>query len=146
MATDSNDDRYRRWLLIALAIISMMVLAGLFWGLWVSRYDCVATDFVLSNWKVVLGLPFMSLASFIIVALFRQPSDPIEFAGLGFSVKGSAGEVVLWCLCFLSMAGAVKLLASPDYHYAGCSRVIEDDRAEPIPDLFSNQVSQPQAE
>jgi len=36
---------------------------------------------------------------------------PIEFEGLGFKLKGAAGEIVLWMLCFLAISGAIRLLS-----------------------------------
>lgn len=110
----------------------MALIAGLFWALWMNRADCLATDFVLDNWKVILGLPFISLAAFIVVALFRQPSEPMEFSAIGLQFKGSAGEVVLWVLCFIAMVGAVKLLGDPDSTHDSC-RIGSADIAEPTP-------------
>ena len=86
-------------------------MAALFFALWSNRFDPVATDFVLKNWRVVLGVPFCCFGSFCVVALFRQGREPIEFEGLGFKFRGSSGEVVLWASCFLVLASAVRLLS-----------------------------------
>jgi|SRR5215218_11139538 len=62
------------------------------------------------NFRVVVGLPLAAIFAFIIVAFLRQSGDSIEFEGLGFKFKGATGPVILWLLCFIVIAGAIKLL------------------------------------
>jgi hypothetical protein len=62
------------------------------------------------HFAVVMGLPAAAAGAFILVTLLRQTSGPIEFEGLGFKFRGAAGPIVMWLLCFLGMAGAIKLL------------------------------------
>lgn len=63
-----------------------------------------------SHFASIVGLPMAGAGAFIVVALFRQSDGPIEFRGLGFEFKGASGQLVMWIACFLSMAGAIKLL------------------------------------
>src|ERR1700759_1564234 len=104
-------ERGRQSMLIVLAVLGLMMMGALFVALRLNRYDPVATEFVLKNWRMVLGLPCSSFGAFVVVALFRQGSGPLEFHGLGFSFKGSSGEVVLWAVCFLVLVSAIKLPA-----------------------------------
>jgi hypothetical protein len=74
----------------------------------------IATQFI--YWQVVLrdhfaaiiGLPGAAAVAFVIVVFLRQTDGPVEFEGLGFKFKGAAGQVVMWVLCFLAIAVAIK--------------------------------------
>ena len=104
-------EKVRRIIVIATAFFGFTSIILLFIALWINRFDAVATGFILSNWRVILGMPFSCFAAFFIVALFRQGAGPLEFEGVGFKFKGSAGEVVMWIFCFLSIIGSIKLLS-----------------------------------
>lgn len=54
-----------------------------------------------------IGLP---LAALCLVMVLENTSGPIEFEGLGFKFKGASGPIVLWCIVFLCMAAAIKLV------------------------------------
>ena len=45
----------------------------------------------------------------LIVILLPQAYGNIEFKALGVTLKGAAGPVVLWLICFLSISLVVKL-------------------------------------
>ena len=101
---------WRRMITLGLVISAATGLGLLIWALWVNRFDPVLTDLARGNFVVIIGLPFAAVTSFIVVALFKQSEQPVEFQGLGFSFKGPAGEIVLWIGCFLAIVGAIKLL------------------------------------
>jgi hypothetical protein len=63
-----------------------------------------------NHFAAVVGLPLAAAAAFIIVTLLRQGQGELEFEGLGFKFRGPSGQIVLWLLCFLGIAGAIKLL------------------------------------
>jgi len=100
----------RRMTTLVLAVFAVVGLAILIWSLWANRYDPVLTQLVLSNFAVIVGLPFAAIAAFIVVAILRQSEQPVEFQGLGFRFRGPAGEIVLWIGCFLAIVGAIWLL------------------------------------
>ncbi len=62
------------------------------------------------HFAAIIGLPGAVAIAFLIVVFLRQTSGPIEFEGLGFKFKGAAGQVVMWVVCFLAMAVAIKLV------------------------------------
>ena len=62
------------------------------------------------QFAAIVGLPGAAAAAFVLVVFLRQTEGPIEFEGLGFKIKGAAGQLLMWVVCFLSMAGAIKLL------------------------------------
>ena len=79
-------------------------------ALWQERFDPVLTKLVMANFPVIIGLPFASVAAFVIVTLFQQRETPLEFEGFGFRFKGAAGEIVLWNISFIVITGAIHLL------------------------------------
>lgn len=95
---------------IIIAVVALAATAGLVVALWINRFDPVVSDLVVKNFTVIIGLPFAFIASFIVVALFRQGDAPMEFKGLGVDFKGASGEVILWLFCFLAISGAIKML------------------------------------
>lgn len=96
------------------ALIAMVVIVGaitiVFWTAWANRFDPVVWKLVVGNFAAIGGLPFAAITAFVVVALFRQAEQPIEFDGLGFKFRGAAGEIVLWIFCFLAVTGAIHLL------------------------------------
>ncbi|MGZ7868287.1 hypothetical protein ACXR8U_21855 [Methylobacterium radiotolerans] len=93
-----------------IAVVGLLMAAVLIYALWANRYDSVVSDLVVKNFAAIIGLPFAFLASFIVIALFRQGENPIEFKGFGFDFKGASGEIVLWLLCFSTISSAIKVM------------------------------------
>ena len=62
------------------------------------------------HFSAIVGLPMAALAALCIVLVLRISSGPLEFEGWGLKFKGAAAPIVFWLLCFLAMAGAIKLL------------------------------------
>ncbi len=65
---------------------------------------------VKEHFPSTVGLPLAAIASICIVFLFKFVAGEIEFEGFGFKFKGASAPVILWVLCFWSIAGAIKLL------------------------------------
>jgi hypothetical protein len=63
-----------------------------------------------ANAPAIIGLQVAGAVAFGLVVFLRQTDGPIEFEGLGFKIKGAAGQVVMWVVCFLSIAGAIRWL------------------------------------
>ena len=64
----------------------------------------------LQHFPATIGLPSAAIAALCIVVFLESSSGPIQFEGPGFKFKGASGPIVLWVLCFLAIAGAIKLL------------------------------------
>ena len=62
------------------------------------------------QFAAIVGLPGAAAAAFVLVIFLRQTEGPIEFEAPGFKIKGAAGQLFIWVICFLSMAGAIKWL------------------------------------
>ncbi len=67
-------------------------------------------EVVKEHFAATIGLPMAALlAAFIVVAL-RYAEGPIKFEGLGMKFEGASGQVILWVVCFLAIAVAIRLL------------------------------------
>ncbi|WP_431203000.1 hypothetical protein ACQ86E_29700 [Bradyrhizobium betae] len=84
---------------------------------------CLFVVFILAEWSnpnwtsvsfnhfaATVGLPSAAAGAFIIVALFRTTEGQIKFEGLGFKFEGASGPIIMRVICFLSIAGAIKLV------------------------------------
>jgi hypothetical protein len=99
-------------------VLAAAVIFG--FAIWVISREFWDWQSVLKDhFAAIIGLPGAAGVAFVLVIFLRQTEGPIEFEGLGFKFKGAAGQVVLWVLCFLAIAGAIKLLwyASTDSEY-----------------------------
>jgi hypothetical protein len=58
-----------------------------------------------------LGIAISAISAFSVVAVLDVLSrDPIEIKVLGFELKGAAGPVVLWVVCFLALVAGTEVL------------------------------------
>ena len=58
-----------------------------------------------------IGIAISAISAFSVVAVLDVLSrDPIEIRFLGFELKGAAGPVVLWTVCFLALVAGGELL------------------------------------
>lgn len=64
----------------------------------------------LEHFPATIGLPSAALAALCLVSFLESSSGPIEFQGFGFVFNGASGPIILWVICFLSIASAIKLL------------------------------------
>lgn len=65
---------------------------------------------VKEHFAATIGLPMAALLSAFIVVALRHSEGPIKFEGLGMKFEGASGQVILWVICFLSIAVAIRLL------------------------------------
>jgi hypothetical protein len=111
MAKKAPDEptKSRAFVLVVFAAI-LYLIAG--FGVIATNHQFLIGDqqIVKEHFPVVMGLPLAAALSFLIVILLPQAYGKIEFKIVGMSIKGAAGPVVLWVLCFLVIAAAVKLL------------------------------------
>lgn len=110
LAASYQMEKWRNIINIGIAIIGLASVGLMIGVVWINRFDPVLTKLVLDNFAAIIGLPFAFLAAFIVVALFRQAEGEIEFEAVGVKLKGAAGQIVLWVICFLAITGAIALL------------------------------------
>lgn len=65
---------------------------------------------VFDHFRAIIGLPAAAAAAFAIVSLFRTTEGQIKFSGLGLTFEGASGPIVLWIICFLAIAAAIRAL------------------------------------
>jgi hypothetical protein len=70
----------------------------------------VSAEVLREHFAAVVGLPMAAIFALWIVTILRSQSGPIEFEVFSFRFRGASGPVVLWVLCFLAIAFAIKLL------------------------------------
>jgi hypothetical protein len=66
-------------------------------------------EIVHDHFAAIMGLPLAAAVAFVLVIFLRQAAGPIQFEGLGFKFNAAAGQVVMWVVCFLALAGAIRL-------------------------------------
>jgi hypothetical protein len=93
---------------IAVPTVLLVITFGRELGTWIWTEE--AGDILIGKFQVVVGLPAAAIAAFVVVAFLRQTAGPIEFEGFGFKFRGAAGQVILWLICFLAIAAAIKWL------------------------------------
>jgi hypothetical protein len=104
------ESRQRRaivWGAAAILGLAVMVFATIWM---IGFYNAWEPRLITEHFAAVIGLPAAALAASCVILAFRQAEGPIEFEMLGLKLKGAAGPVVLWTLCFLAIAAAIKML------------------------------------
>jgi hypothetical protein len=111
VAPPEPEDRRIRAVAFVLATIAALCAAGVF------AYTIMVVAVGFRYWEellrdhfaAIIGLPGAAAVAFALVVFLRQTDGPIEFEGLGLKFKGAAGQVIMWAVCFLSIAAAIKL-------------------------------------
>jgi len=100
-----------RYTILGLCIAAVGILITL-WSVFIQpTHGSEAAQMVLQHFPALIGLPMAAIAAFVLVSWLSQRSgEGVHFRALGMELSGPTGEVVLWVVCFLSMAGAIKLL------------------------------------
>jgi len=96
-------------LLTKLAVIIMMIIYVAYIPINAMKQDSWIVGIAKQHFVTTIGLPFMALLSYFIVTTLESRFSKIEFKAIGFEFKGASGPIVLWILCFLAMAVAVKI-------------------------------------
>jgi hypothetical protein len=73
-------------------------------------YSTFYSDIAGRHFAATIGLPMGAVAALFIVLVLRATSGPLEFEAIGFKFRGASGPVVLWLMCFLGIAAAIKWL------------------------------------
>jgi hypothetical protein len=109
-----TEDRWVRRAAFGVAIAGTVLIIGLYTAWMIMflpwSFNAKAGEILQKHYQAVIGLPAAAAVAFIIVVFLRQTEGPIEFEGLGFKLNGAAGQVVMWVICFLALAGAIKLV------------------------------------
>jgi hypothetical protein len=95
---------------VAVSLITAMALsffARIVWLGWKEKaWYRVSQD----HFAAVVGLPAAAVAALFLVLVLRIASGPIEVEFGSLKFKGAAAPIVFWLLCFLAIAGSIKML------------------------------------
>jgi hypothetical protein len=95
---------------IALLAVAMVIVGEILNIYWIAHQEWYFKDVLREHSDAIIMLPEAAGIAIGIVVFLRQTDGPVEFEGLGFKLKGAAGQVIMWILTFLAIAGAIKLL------------------------------------
>lgn len=110
-AADLRFRRIANWLVVVgTAGFSGHFFLFLAWHMWMGGEDGWVVTANKEHFAATIGLPLASIAALCLVIMLKFATGPIEFEGLGFKFRGASGPIVLWVLCFLAMAAAIRLL------------------------------------
>jgi hypothetical protein len=107
---DHRQEQILLWVVTILIALVFIAVVGLWVLGLVGYFGTLGRAILTQHFQAIVGLPAAAAASLVIVFIFSQTGRPIEFEALTIKFKGAAGPVVLWILCFLSIAAAIKIL------------------------------------
>ncbi|MGH6840252.1 MAG: hypothetical protein ACREDT_15975 [Methylocella sp.] len=97
---------------------------------WTAHQEWYFKDVLREHGEAIMMLPEAAGIAVAIVVFLRQTDGPIEFEGLGFKLKGAAGQVFMWILTFLAIVGGVETpLVIPASHEHSRKRLIGSSAA-----------------
>ncbi|HKP55128.1 MAG TPA: hypothetical protein VJV78_00325 [Polyangiales bacterium] len=93
----------------------MLLVALLLGGMFVGAVAGMSRDpniykLALEHFPAIVGLPSAAFLSLGLVLFLEKTSGHVELEGFGFKFKGAAGPIIMWTVCFLAIASAIKLL------------------------------------
>ncbi|MFT5114769.1 MAG: hypothetical protein ACI8P9_004109 [Parasphingorhabdus sp.] len=108
MTEENKASKGARILAIMAGVFAVLVFAT---GLYLELGQTYWSSLIREHFAAIIGLPMAAIGAFVVFVFLKQGSDkPIEFEAAGFKFKDAAGLVVLWLMCFLGIAIAIKLL------------------------------------
>lgn|GEM_PF-1470509 len=117
---DQDEQSFRRVVSSGIVILVVLAVFLLFVLLLAVQFgQGFWLNIALNHFPVIIGLPVSAAGAFLIVMLLRNTEGPLEFEGLGFKFKGASGPVVLWAMCFLVIASAIRMLWPLSTHWGG---------------------------
>lgn len=69
-------------------------------------------SYLQDKFKVIIGLPVGAAISLGIVTLLRQTEGKIVFKAFDVALEGASGPILLWVICYISIAFTIWLLWS----------------------------------
>ena len=101
--------KFATWTILAgMILFGLLTIATIINGLWFDD-QWIITE-AKKHFAAVIGLPSAALAALFVVAILEVTTGTIEFEGFGFKFRGASGPIILWVICFLSIAASIKLL------------------------------------
>ncbi len=68
---------------------------------------------VLKNFEMISGLPMAAALAFGIVVIFQNNTKgPVSVKVVGLELKGPAGPILLWAICFLVIVTGIAITSN----------------------------------
>jgi hypothetical protein len=100
-----------QWVRVSLVVCIVTLLAGTtIIGGWIMLQNGSLDQLLASDPRLVLGIPWAGGASLVVVLILRSSFGTAGFKVFGFEFKGASGPTVMWVLCFLAYALAMRVL------------------------------------
>jgi hypothetical protein len=115
MLSGEVQDKYQRlriiWTIIMAAFVAISSAAIYVWFLYTTSDDVSAwREVEFKHFPATIGLPISAVGAFLVVSLFRTTQGTIRIRVMSITFEGASGPIIMWVLCFLAMALAIKLL------------------------------------
>jgi hypothetical protein len=111
-----GESAYRRAIVALSVTVCAVALAGLgslyFWVLYTGVLEGVWLPIFRDHFLMIGGIPIAVIVAAGVVQFFRGVHGPVEIKIPGVQFSGATGPVLLWILCFLAIAWAIKYLWS----------------------------------
>jgi hypothetical protein len=111
--SESTEDAFLRrsfrWLTLSLTTIGAIViwlLLAYFFG----QQEPWFMKIVREHFAALFGIPVATMIALAVVLVLRLSAGPIEFEFSMIKLRGAAGEVLFWVICFLSVTFALGWL------------------------------------
>jgi hypothetical protein len=109
VTTAGNSDFAQRWVKF-IVIWNIIIAIGLWWTCFFLTWPGELVPIYFTHFPVTVGIPCAMTGAFIICALFRTIDGRIKFGGLGFTLEGAAGPIIMWVICFSSFVISIRVL------------------------------------
>jgi hypothetical protein len=98
-----------RWVTLLLtttgAYFISILLASFFW-----QQEPWFMKIMKEHFAALFGIPMATLVALAMVIVLRISAGPIEAEFPGIKLRGAAGEVLFWVICFMSVITAIRWL------------------------------------
>jgi hypothetical protein len=90
--------------------ISTVIFAVSIWAyLYIQLHGIYYASVLYSQIPTLIGLPMAASAALLLVLLLPENYGNIDARVLGIHLRGASGPIILWVICFLSIAATIKL-------------------------------------
>lgn len=107
----SEHPRLRQIVTILILFVGIGFSTAMLVGVLIEAFEQnVFAAVVRDHFAAAFGVPVSMMTALVLVIMLRVIVGPIEFKAGGVEFKGASAPIVMWILCFLSLAGALRML------------------------------------
>jgi hypothetical protein len=104
-------ERPPQWVLVSRFVgIWITLVVGIAANIWIAFWDGTYAQVVDNHASAIFGVPFACGVATVVVSSVRSSIGKIEFKLLGAEFQGASGPAVMWVMCFLAQALAIRVL------------------------------------